>query len=92
MHFALNRWQIRNEAYHDKQTRDKYESEQKLMTEEIRQRFEKPAPSHPAIDRLMHVKEDELTSGPNGPMRAWLDTYELVMKYLAPSLITTFLT
>ena len=92
MHFALNRWQIRNETYHENQTREQYNEDRENMTNEIKSKYEGEFPQHPAIDRLMRIPEEELTSGPNGPMRAWLNSYELIMKYLAPRLITSFLT
>jgi hypothetical protein len=92
MHLALNRWQIRNEKFHEDQKNKDYEKEREILIKEIDARYEIEYPGHPAVERLMGVCQDELTTGPNGNMRTWLSSLELVMKYLRPSLITTYLT
>ena len=91
MHLALNRWQIRNEAFHEAKKEDDYTTTRKTLLAEIALKYKGSHPTHPAVERLMRVSQDELTTGPNGHMRTWLHSFDLVMKFLRPSLITSYL-
>ena len=92
MHVALNRWQIRNEVFHDRASAHKYEKERQQLTDAVTKSYTETKPDHPALNRLMGVSLEDLTSGPTSHMKTWQKSYDLVRHFLQPALITNFLT
>ena len=91
MHIALNRWQIRNEAYQDSKSTAEYNRERQELITIITERYSRDQPDHPAVNRLFKNVFADLVTGTNSTMTAWKKSYDLVMKLLRPSLITTYL-
>ena len=91
MFFALTRWQIRNEAYHDHANAHAYLRSREELSIAITERFHRTNPQHPAVNRLLNQPLEDLLSGPNSRMRTWIDSFNLVINYLAPTLITNYL-
>ena len=90
--FALNRWQIRNETFHDKRTKREYTKEREHLISEVTTRYFENKPNHPAINWLMGNPLYDIITGTNSTMATWRTSYDLILKYLSPSLITSYLT
>jgi len=91
MHLALNRWQIRNEAYHDSASKFGYACERQNLISDITTRYFDSLPDHPAVNRLMSNSFEDLVTGTNSTMRTWKTSFDLVMKFITPRLITSYL-
>ena len=91
MFIALNRWQIRNEAYHDSASKYAYNRDRLRLISDVTTRYFETKPDHFAITRLMSNPLEDLISGTNSIMKSWKKTYDLVLKFLKPSLITSYL-
>jgi len=91
MHLALNRWQIRNEAYHDSASKLGYARERQHLISAITTRYFDSLPEHPAVNRLMSNSFEDLVTGTNSTMRTWQTSFDLVMKFISPRLITSYL-
>ena len=91
MHLALNRWQIRNEAYQDAKSTQAYHRERQELTTEITNQYTREQPDPPALNRLFKHELPDLVTGTNSAMKAWKTSYDLVMRLLTPGLITTYL-
>jgi hypothetical protein len=91
MHLALNRWQIRNEAYQDAKSTYAYNRERQELIRDITDRYDRDVPDHPAVNRLFQNVFTDLVTGTNSAMKAWKTSYDLVMRILTPGLITTYL-
>ena len=91
--FALNRWQIRNETFHDKWTKGEYTKECEHLISEVTTRYFENKPNHPAINRLMGNPLYDIITGTNSTIATWQTSYyDLILKYLSLSLITSYLT
>ena len=92
MHIALNRWQIRNEAYHDSATKFAYNRERQSLITYVTTQYFQTKPDHPAITRLMSNAIEDLITETNSTMQTWNKScYDSVMKFIQPSLITSYL-
>lgn len=92
MFFTLNRWQIRNETFHEKRTRRAYLRDRKQLINDITERYMESKPAHPAINRLMGMQLTDIIMSTNSRMATWKKSYDLVINYLKPGLITSYLT
>ena len=91
MFLALNRWQIRNEVYHDRVSKYSYLRDREVLIAEVSARFEIIQPDHPAVNRLFSNSLDQLITSTNSSMQAWMTSYDLITKFLRPHLITSYL-
>ena len=92
MFFALNRWKIRNETFHEKRMRRAYTKERAHLINEVTTRYFKNKPDHTAVNRLMGIPLYDIITGTNATMATWRTSYDLVLKYISPGLITSYLT
>ena len=91
MFLALNRWQIRNEVYHDQVSKYSYLWDREVLIAEVSARFEIIQPDHPAVNRLFSNSLDQLITSTNSSMQARMTSYDLITKFLRPHLITSYL-
>ena len=91
MHLALNRWQIQNEAYHDSVSKFGYTWERQHLILDITTQNSQSHPDHTAVNRLMSYSIEDLVTGTNSTMITWKTSFDLVMKFINPSLITSYL-
>ena len=63
MFIALNRWQIRNEAYHDSASKYAYNRDRLRLISDVTTRYFETKPDHFAITRLMSNPLEDLISG-----------------------------
>ena len=75
MFLALNRWQIRNEVYHDRVSKYSYLRDREVLIVEVSARFEIIQPDHPAVNRLFSNSLDQLITSTNSSMQAWMTSY-----------------
>ena len=92
MFFALNRWQIRNNTFHDKQTKREYTKGHEHLISEVTKRYFENKPNHPAINRFMGNPLYDIITGTDSTMATWRTSlYDLILKYLSPNLISSHL-
>ena len=66
--------------------------EQQNLISEITTRYFDSLPDHPAVNRLMSNSSfEDLVTGTNSTMRTWKTSFDLVMKFITPRLITSYL-
>ena len=96
MFFALNRrWQIRNKTFHNKRTKREYTKECEHLISKVSMKcYFENKPDHPAVNRLMvgNTLVYDIITGTNATMATWRSWYDLILRYLSPSLITSYLT
>ena len=92
MFIALNQWQIRNEAYHDSTSKYAYNRDRLRLISDVTTRYFETKPDHFAIARLMsNPLEDLIRQLNKSIIKSWKKSYDLVLKFLKPSLITSYL-
>ena len=91
MHLALNKWQIQNEVYHDSVSKFGYACERQHLISDITTRYFNSVPEHPAVNQLMSNSFEDLVTGTNSTMRTWKTSFDLVVKFISPHLITSYL-
>ena len=94
MLFALSRWQIRNKTFHNKRTKREYMKEREhLLISKVMKCYFENKPDHPAVNQLMGKTLYDITTGTNATMATWQSSYhDLILRYLSPSIITSYLT
>ena len=69
-----------------------YKQEREHLISEVTQCYFENKPDHPAMNRLMGKTLYDIIIGTNATtMATWRTSYDLILKYLSPSLITSYL-
>lgn len=81
-----------NQTFHEKLTRRAYTKERDHLINEVTTRYFENKPDHTAINRLMGIPLYDIITGKNATMATWQTSYDLVLKYISPGLVTSYLT
>ena len=91
MFFALHRWQIRSEVYHDRVSKYSYQRDRDALIKDVTTRYATPQPDHPAVNPLFSHSLEEFITSTNSSIQAWMFFYDLIRKFLRPRLIPSYL-